>query len=68
MYYGNDCIVQLRAVRTRETVNSGATVQNVGTAVCVKVNWKLCYKTGYRDWQGVKYCRTEQGGVSEGRG
>ena len=58
--------MQLRAVRTRQPVNNVATVQNVQTAGCVKVNWKLCYKTGYGNWQLVKYCRAEQGGVNEG--
>jgi N-acetylmuramoyl-L-alanine amidase CwlA len=53
-------------VRKGETVNSGATVQNVQTTGCVKVNWKLLYITGYKDWQGVKYCRAEQGVFNEG--
>jgi hypothetical protein len=52
-------------VRTRETVNRGTTVQNVQTVVCVKVNWILCYITGYRNWQGVKYCRSVQGGYND---
>ena len=36
-------------------------------AGCVKVNWKLHYKTRYRNRQLVNCCRAEQGGFSDGR-